>query len=60
MGKISKIWQQMCPQIPLSGWWVVGGGGGGNLVKEEDGEGGVDPQEGGGVRWGRFLPHLRW
>ena len=38
----------------------MGGGGGGNLVKEEDGEGGVDPQEGGGVRWGRFLPHLRW
>ena len=36
------------------------GGGGGNLVKEENGEGGVNPQEGGGVRWGRFLPHLRW
>ena len=29
-----------------------------NLVKEKDGEGGVDPEEGGGVGRGRLLSHL--
>ena len=29
-----------------------------NLVKEQDGEGGVDPEEGGGVGRGRLLSHL--
>ena len=31
-----------------------------NLVKEKDGEGGVDPEEGGGVGRGRLLSHLVW
>ena len=29
-----------------------------NLVKKKDGEGGVDPEEGGGVGRGRLLSHL--
>lgn len=39
---------------------LLDGGGDENLVEEEDGKGGVDPQERGGVRRRRFLPNLRW
>ena len=39
---------------------VIGWCGDENLVEEEDGKGGVDPQERGGVRRRRFLPNLRW